>query len=161
MSHTPLIQMSNNLEYGALGKMENPENRVIEANDLSENRGSNDWKNMEVSNGNHEEKKEESSLTVKLAVNASWVVNIFLLGAKIFAVAVSSSKAVTASLADSAVDIASQAVLGLADYYITRHSPNYPVGRSRLEALSVIGCAFIMSMASVEGKLNIETINVR
>jgi hypothetical protein len=34
-----------------------------------------------------------------------------------------------------------------------RHSPDYPVGRSRLEALSVIACAFIMSMASVEGEL--------
>lgn len=31
-----------------------------------------------------------------------------------------------------------------------RHSPDYPVGRSRLEALSVMVCAFIMSFASIE-----------
>jgi hypothetical protein len=36
-----------------------------------------------------------------------------------------------------------------------RHSPDYPVGRSRLEALSVIACAFIMSMASVEGSCSL------
>ena len=29
-------------------------------------------------------------------------------------------------------------------------SPQYPVGRARLEALGVIGCACIMSMASLE-----------
>jgi hypothetical protein len=39
----------------------------------------------------------------------------------------------------------------LSDLFWHRHSPDYPVGRSRLEALSVIACAFIMSMASVEG----------
>ncbi len=39
------------------------------------------------------------------------------------------------------------------ELYMHRHSPDYPVGRSRLEALSVIACAFIMSMASVEGKI--------
>ncbi len=59
-----------------------------------------------------------------------------------------------AALVDSAVDLVSQAVLSLADQYIARHSPEYPVGRSRLEALSVIACAFIMSMASVEGKIS-------
>ena len=47
-----------------------------------------------------------------------------------------------------------QAVLALADSYMNKHSPYYPVGRSRLEALSVIACACIMSMASVEGGLN-------
>lgn len=39
---------------------------------------------------------------------ASWVVNIFLLGAKVFVLAESNSKAVAASLADSAVDLVSQ-----------------------------------------------------
>ena len=34
--------------------------------------------------------------------------------------------------------------------YMHQHNPNYPVGRSRLEALSVLGCACIMTMASVE-----------
>lgn len=42
------------------------------------------------------------------ATNASWVVNWFLLGVKIYAVIVSSSKAVTAAMVDSVVDILSQ-----------------------------------------------------
>ena len=33
---------------------------------------------------------------------------------------------------------------------MSTHNPDYPVGRSRLEALGVICCAAIMSMASVE-----------
>ncbi len=86
----------------------------------------------------------------EFAVNASWAVNWFLLGAKLYAAIASSSKAVLAALADSAVDLVSQAVLSIADRYMNKHSPDYPVGRSRLEALSVIACAFIMSMASIE-----------
>lgn len=97
-------------------------------------------------------KIEENSLAIRLAVNASWVVNWFLLIVKTIAVIISSSKAVTAALADSVVDLASQAILSVANHYIAKHSPKYPVGRSRLEALSVIGCAFIMSMASIEGE---------
>lgn len=93
----------------------------------------------------------ENSNLIKFAVNASWLVNWFLLGAKLYCTIVSASKAVTASLADSIVDLVSQAVLATAESYIAKHSPYYPVGRSRLEALSVIACAFIMSMASVEG----------
>jgi cation diffusion facilitator family transporter len=48
------------------------------------------------------------------------------------------------------VDLVSQGVLATAEYYIQKHSPDYPVGRSRLEALSVLACAGIMSMASIE-----------
>eukprot|EP01034_Spumella_vulgaris_P043837 gene43837-54472_t len=92
----------------------------------------------------------DNSKMAQFAVNASWLVNWFLLGAKIYCTITTSSKAVTAALADSAVDLLSQFVLSLSDWYIGRHSPDYPVGRSRLEALSVIACAFIMSMASVE-----------
>ena len=87
---------------------------------------------------------------VRLANNASWFVNWFLLVTKLYVVIVSASKAVAASLADSIVDLLSQGVLALAERYIRIHSPDYPVGRSRLEALSVLACAGIMSMASVE-----------
>ena len=63
--------------------------------------------------------------------------------------------AAAASLTDSsfrclAVDLLSQLVISLADFYVARNSPNYPVGRARLEALGVIGCACIMSVASLE-----------
>lgn len=92
------------------------------------------------------------ALSASVAMNASLIVNIALLIIKVIAFIVSSSKAVLASLVDSIVDLLSQTILAIAENYILRHSPKYPVGRSRLEALSVIACAFIMSMAAVEGK---------
>ncbi len=48
------------------------------------------------------------------------------------------------------VDLLSQMILKVADMYINKHSADYPVGRSRLEALSVLGCAGLMIVASVE-----------
>eukprot|EP01039_Chlorochromonas_danica_P002691 gene2691-2941_t len=95
-------------------------------------------------------KAESKSKSLALAVNASWAVNWLLLVGKAVVVGMSHSKAMTAALVDSAVDLLSQFVLSLADRYMSKHSHLYPVGRSRLEALSVIACAFIMSMASVE-----------
>ena len=80
----------------------------------------------------------------------SWLVNWFLLIVKAICFFLTSSKSVLAALVDSVVDLASQAVLSLADRYISKHSPDYPVGRSRLEALSVLACASIMIMASIE-----------
>ena len=107
------------------------------------------WMQMSVSDSQAEDKKEPGG--AKFAINASWVVNWLLLIAKIAGFIFSKSKSVLASLVDSVVDLLSQLVLTYAEKYITQHSPDYPVGRSRLEALSVIACSFIMSMASVEG----------
>jgi cation diffusion facilitator family transporter len=87
---------------------------------------------------------------VNRAVNWSWYVNWALLIIKIYCYIISSSKAVAAAMADSVVDILSQMVLYMADRYINRHSKDYPVGRSRLEALSVLGCAGLMIVASIE-----------
>jgi len=57
---------------------------------------------------------------------------------------------VLAALADSVVDLLSQAVLSLAERYQAKHHLDYPVGRSRLEALSVIACGVIMAFANIE-----------
>lgn len=95
----------------------------------------------------------DNSAYGKFATRASYAVNWFLLFAKLYCAIVSSSKAVTASLIDSVVDLVSQGILSLANRYIATHSPDYPVGRSRLEALSVLACAVIMSVASIEGAL--------
>ncbi|KAK9817796.1 hypothetical protein WJX72_002302 [[Myrmecia] bisecta] len=84
------------------------------------------------------------------AFRASWLVNWFLLGAKAIAFVSTHSKAVLASLADSGVDLASQGVIAMAEHFMQRPSPEYPVGRARLEALGVIACACIMSIASIE-----------
>ena len=91
-----------------------------------------------------------SGVSIERAEMWSWVVNWFLLVAKTYIAIVSNSKAVWASLADSIVDLLSQAVLSLASRYIKRHDPDYPVGKSRLEALSVLASAGIMTMASIE-----------
>lgn len=104
------------------------------------------------------EANEEHAKYISLAVNASWAVNWFLLITKAMTYFMSSSKAVLAALVDSAVDLVSQGVLALAENYISKFSPDYPVGRSRLEALSVIACAFIMSTASLEGIIVVSII---
>lgn len=92
----------------------------------------------------------DNSRLATFATGASWAVNIFLMIAKSVVLYISGSKAVLAAVTDSAVDLASQAVLSWAEWYINRHNPDYPVGRSRLEALSVLGCSAIMIMASIE-----------
>lgn len=86
----------------------------------------------------------------RLANSFSWASNWLLMMVKAIAVVFSGSKSVTAALADSAVDLLSQYVLNLAEKYMQEHSPNYPIGRSRLEALSVLASACIMTVVSVE-----------
>ena len=88
--------------------------------------------------------------TVSIAITLSWYANWILLILKLYCFIISSSKSVAAALADSVVDLLSQCVLALAVKYINIHSEDYPVGRSRLEALSVLACATLMIVASVE-----------
>lgn len=87
---------------------------------------------------------------MRLATTASWIVNWLLLIIKTVAFLLSFSKAVAAALTDSIVDLLSQFILSLSDNYITQHHPDYPIGRSRLEAISVLATASIMSLASIE-----------
>lgn len=49
-----------------------------------------------------------------------------------------------------AVDLLSQGVLSTAEHKQRKLSVNYPIGRSRLEALSVLACASVMIFASME-----------
>ena len=49
-----------------------------------------------------------------------------------------------------AVDLASQLVLSVAEHSAGRYDPRFPIGRGKLEALAVIACASIMSVASLE-----------
>jgi len=97
-----------------------------------------------------EELIESEDASVVFAVRASWVVNVFLLGIKIVCYHISGSKSVLAALADSVVDLVSQMILAVGDYYVNKPSPKYPLGRSRIEALSVLACAAVMIVASVE-----------
>ena len=93
---------------------------------------------------------EEEDTSVVFAVRASWFVNVALLLIKAYCYHISQSKAVLAALADSVVDLISQVVLASGDYYASTPSPEYPLGRARIEALGVLSCAAIMIIASVE-----------
>lgn len=86
----------------------------------------------------------------KFASIASWAVNWFLLFIKAYAAIESNSKSVIASLCDSGADLASQAILSLAEYFKGKKSEKYPVGRDRLEDMSVFACAAIMIVISIE-----------
>ena len=84
-----------------------------------------------------------------VATWASLAVNFLLLAAKLWGFLVSQSYSVLASAADSIVDIASQAVLALADWQVGKVDPSYPVGKTRLQTVAVIACAVIMSIATL------------
>jgi hypothetical protein len=130
--------------------MSSQTNPMIDANALNPSSNAEEQRSDSVSSKFNMPADKSQSLA--WAVNASWAVNWFLLVGKAIVVILSNSKAMTAALVDSAVDLLSQFILSLAERYMSKHSEKYPVGRSRLEALSVIACSFIMTMASIEGK---------
>eukprot|EP00891_Asterochloris_glomerata_P002818 jgi/Astpho2/2818/e_gw1.00050.161.1_t len=80
----------------------------------------------------------------------SFVANMGLLVAKLYGFWLSHSYSVLASAADSLVDILSQAVLALVEWQMNRVDPLFPVGKTRLETVGVVGCAVIMSVATLE-----------
>ena len=87
------------------------------------------------------------TLSKCLCVSCYQAVNWLLLFGKFYIAVASNSKAVIASLADSVVDLLSQAVQSAATKYMDQYHPDYPVGRSRLEAIAVLASAGIMIMA--------------
>lgn len=91
---------------------------------------------------------EKISASVAKAFKLSWIANFFLFAFKLVAAVATGSQSILASLADSAVDLLSQAVIAVAEAAMGSKHDDYPVGRSRLEALGVLACACIMSMAS-------------
>ncbi|KAK9799415.1 hypothetical protein WJX73_005545 [Symbiochloris irregularis] len=53
-------------------------------------------------------------------------------------------------IGNSFVDIASQLVIAVAEHYMYRADPRFPVGRTRLETVGVVGCAVIMTLSTIE-----------
>jgi len=98
----------------------------------------------------YHETQAKQDAKYKVAVIMSLAANILLFIAKVYAFFCSGSQAVLASMADSAVDLASQAVLGLASWQMAKEDPDFPIGKTRLETLGVIACAIIMGLASFE-----------
>ena len=87
---------------------------------------------------------------VKFAIYLSLGANVVLLGAKLAIYVATLSNSIMASLADSVVDILSQAVIALAEYHTKYEDPRYPIGKTRLETIGVIVSAGIMSVCSIE-----------
>lgn len=108
---------------------------------------------------------------MEFAETASWLGNIALFIVKAIAVYISGSKSVWASLADSGVDLVSQAVLSYASYKAKqaqdelddyekvaanqvddnpKKTLEYPLGRVKTEPLGVLACGGIMIFSCVE-----------
>ncbi|KAK9861934.1 hypothetical protein WJX84_004692 [Apatococcus fuscideae] len=91
---------------------------------------------------------QDAKLT--FAMRASWAANLALFVAKIYVFIASGSMAVLASTADSFVDLASQGVISWAEHRVRHRDVRFPVGKTRLEAIGVMGCAVIMSISTLE-----------
>lgn len=102
---------------------------------------------------------EEEDMSVVFGVRASWAANILLLLLKIFAYYISASQAVLAALADSVVDLLSQIILAAGDDIANKPHAEFPLGRTKIESLSVMGCAALMIVASVEVVEGIEDMH--
>ncbi|KAF9579351.1 hypothetical protein BGW38_004430, partial [Lunasporangiospora selenospora] len=91
-------------------------------------------------------KKKTSPHLVQLAINMSFIVNVFLVVIKIWTVLMSDSLAVLASMIDSLMDLLSGAII----WYSARLRDNtadghhYPVGKARMEPLGIIVFAAVM-----------------
>lgn len=87
---------------------------------------------------------------VTLAVRLSLVVNLFLFAVKLYAFVVSQSQSVLASLADSAVDIASQLVVFFCDREARKVDPRFPIGKTKLQTVGAIVIACIMTLGAAQ-----------
>lgn len=87
---------------------------------------------------------------ITLAVSLSLAGNVVLFLAKLYAFIFSRSQAVLASLADSAVDIASQAVVFFCDLEMKKVDPKFPIGKTKLQTVGAILIACIMTVGAVE-----------
>lgn len=87
---------------------------------------------------------------IRRAVLSSNVCNLFLLFAQVFAFSSSGSLAVLATLVDASLDLVSGLVILFTwSMKRKRDKHRYPVGRTRLEPLGVIGMAVLMSAATL------------
>ncbi|CAO3575143.1 unnamed protein product [Mortierella alpina] len=94
----------------------------------------------------YKRKQKTSPRLVQLAINVSFLANIFLVILKIWTVLLSDSLAVLASMIDSLMDLLSGAII----WYSARLRSNtsdghrYPVGKARMEPLGIIVFAAVM-----------------
>jgi cation diffusion facilitator family transporter len=89
---------------------------------------------------------------VRLAIDLSFYCNVALLAVKVVAAVLSGSLAVIASVVDSALDLLSGSIIFVAAHMARAKDPRglYPVGKARLEPLSIIIFATVMGMAALQ-----------
>ena len=90
-------------------------------------------------------------LNVSTAARLTLSVNLFLFFLKMAATIQSGSLSVFSSLFDSALDLFSGVVISVTQYLIHRYNRyHYPVGRKRLEPVSIIIIAAVMGTAALQ-----------
>lgn len=87
----------------------------------------------------------ERERVVRVAIYVNMAANIVLLAAKIVITLLTSSLSITASLVDGVMDLLSSTIIFIAAKLIERRNNHeYPVGRSRLEPISILVFSVIM-----------------
>jgi len=103
-----------------------------------------------------EEREAKSAAADKLDSSVRWAMNgslaltfVFIL-LKVFIAVWSGSIAVVASAVDSVFDVLSQGSMALSDSFMRKRDPHsYPIGKSRMESLSVLIFAVMMGLAGL------------
>jgi hypothetical protein len=92
-----------------------------------------------------------SKSLVTIAVRASYASNIILLIVKIYALVVSGSLSMLASVLDSCLDILSGSVLFCAQRIVDkRNKYKYPIGKNRAQPIATIIFACLMGMSALQ-----------
>ncbi|KAF9415173.1 hypothetical protein BGZ94_000160 [Podila epigama] len=94
----------------------------------------------------YKKKQKTSPHLVQLAINVSFLANVFLVILKIWTVLLSDSLAVLASMIDSLMDLLSGAIIWYSARLrrSTTDGDRYPVGKARMEPLGIIVFASVM-----------------
>ena len=84
-----------------------------------------------------------------MAINVSLLFNIVVLGLKLAIAVKSSSLAIIASLVDSVLDVFAKLVLYVAKHKMSKESNKYPIGKEKIEPLTVLSICVLMSASSI------------
>ncbi|KAF9436633.1 hypothetical protein BGZ76_003430 [Entomortierella beljakovae] len=151
LESTATINGSSDLnpqQYGSTSGTSSSQNKtqaVEAAHGTSSNASNGDLE--EASPLLHTNRKERTSPTqISLAINGSFFANIFLVLIKVWAVFISDSMAVMASMLDSLMDLLSGAIIWYSAHLRSKTSDghHYPVGKARMEPLGIIVFAAVM-----------------
>ncbi|KAG9289942.1 hypothetical protein G9A89_010248 [Geosiphon pyriformis] len=99
----------------------------------------------------NEEPSQRYNLKVKIAVNGSMIVNILLFGLQLYAAISSASLSLFATMADSFMDILSNATLVYTSRAANKKDTvKYPTGKARMETTGIIIFSTLMATLSLQ-----------